>query len=389
MEEKKTTRKKIKPTADVAIAQKDIQIAVFAQEIEAQAGEIRALRSELGKTKTASDSERAAHGAKMAECQNKVSSLESEIDRLGNALSQERAVVHAAQERFLSEIESMRKDGADIMARLAAVEAERNALSADKAELAAEKESLSADKAKLVAEKESLSADKAKLVAEKESLSADKAKLVAENVRIAEECRAVREAMDRSLASVEFLQEGNRGLMSRLEAGDAERADLSSANAMLTADNSRLEGELGTARAYGKDQEAKLSAEKALSAQFKQKADARYAEIASVKGKLKKSQDAEASAIRRAESAESKLSAANRLLRECREREDARRLVKRFHRLVKGLLPYGLVCTWKRMAYGICEDRPLFAYPGFFRKCWRIVKFFLPYFVVAPFNRAR
>lgn len=375
MEEKKTTRKKIKPTADVAIAQKDIQIAVFAQEIEAQAGEIRALRSELGKTKTASDSERAAHGAKMAECQNKVSSLESEIDRLGNALSQERAVVHAAQERFLSEIESMRKDGADIMARLAAVEAERNALSADKAELAAEKESLSADKAKLVAEKE--------------SLSADKAKLVAENVRIAEECRAVREAMDRSLASVEFLQEGNRGLMSRLEAGDAERADLSSANAMLTADNSRLEGELGTARAYGKDQEAKLSAEKALSAQFKQKADARYAEIASVKGKLKKSQDAEASAIRRAESAESKLSAANRLLRECREREDARRLVKRFHRLVKGLLPYGLVCTWKRMAYGICEDRPLFAYPGFFRKCWRIVKFFLPYFVVAPFNRAR
>ena len=240
-----------------------------------------------------------------------------------------------------------------------------------------------------MAEKESLSADKAKLVAEKESLSADKAKLVAENVRIAEECRAVREAMDRSLASVEFLQEGNRGLMSRLEAGDAERADLSSANAMLTADNSRLEGELGTARAYGKDQEAKLSAEKALSAQFKQKADARYAEIASVKGKLKKSQDAEASAIRRAESAESKLSAANRLLRECREREDARRLVKRFHRLVKGLLPYGLVCTWKRMAYGICEDRPLFAYPGFFRKCWRIVKFFLPYFVVAPFNRAR
>lgn len=281
----------------------------------------------------------------MAECQNKVSSLESEMARLGKALSEERAVARAAQERFLSEIESMRKVGANMMARLAAAESE------------------------------------------KESLSADKAKLVAENVRIAEECRAVREEMDRSLASVEFLREGNRGLMSRLEAGDAERADLSSANAMLTADNSRLEGELGTARAYGKDQEAKLSAEKALSAQFRQKADARYAEIASVKVKLKKAQDAEASERIRADSAERKLSAANRSLRECREREDARRLVKRFHRLVKGLLPYGVVCTWKRMAYGICEDRPLFAYPGFFKKCRRIVKFLLPYFVVAPFKR--
>ena len=84
-----------------------------------------------------------------------------------------------------------------------------------------------------------------------------------------------------------------------------------------------------------------------------------------------------------------------RLDRSCREVIDLKRRLasrsvrKRFNCLIKGLLPYGVTCTWKRMVYGICEDRPLFAFPGFFKRCWRIVKFSSPYFVVALFKRMR
>ena len=333
MEKKMTKRPKAKPTIDVAIAQKDIQIAVYVREIEAQAGEIRALRSELGKAKAASDSERASYSAKMKDFQGKMTSLESEASRIGKTLSEERAAAHAAQERFLSEIESMRKGNADVMARLTAAESG------------------------------------------KEALSADKAKLTAENARIAEECRATHEALDRSLSDAEALREGNKDLVSRLETAEAEKSALSATNVKLAADGNRLEKELGMA--------------KNASAQFKQKADSRFAEIASLKGKLKKAQDAEAAARRRADSAERNLSAANRSLHACREREDARRPVKRFHRLVKALLPYGFVCTWKRMVYGIVEDMPLFYYPGFMKRARRVAKFSLPYFAVAAFKRAK
>jgi chromosome segregation ATPase len=170
MEKKMTKRPKAKPTIDVAIAQKDIQIAVYVREIEAQAGEIRTLRSELGKAKAASDSERASHSAKLTDFQGKMSSLESEVDRLEKALSEERAAAHAAQERFLSEIESMRKGNADVMARLTAAESG------------------------------------------KEALSADKAKLTAENARISEECRAAREALDRSLSDAGRSHDQDRAL---------------------------------------------------------------------------------------------------------------------------------------------------------------------------------
>ena len=84
-----------------------------------------------------------------------------------------------------------------------------------------------------------------------------------------------------------------------------------------------------------------------------------------------------------------RLDVSRREVRQLREQQESRSWRKRFHRLIKGILPYGVVCTWKRMAYGISEDQPLFAYPGFFKRCWRIVKFLLPYFVVAFFKRLR
>ena len=410
MESKKTKRTMAKSDSDVAIAQKDIQIAVYAREIEAQAGEIRALRSELGKTKTASDSESAAHIAKMTECQNMVTSLESELTQLRGKLSEEHAAAHAAQERFLAEIESMRKGNAEMMARLAAAEKGKEVLSSEKAELAAAKAELTAENVRIaeecraarealersLADAEFLRKGNAEMMARltavekgKEVLASAKAELEVENARIAGECRAVREALDRSRSDAEFLREDTRSIMARLEAAESEKSELVLANDKLVADNNRLTDELGTARAYGKDREAKLSTEKAASAQFKQKADARYAEIASLKAKLKKAQDAETLAKRRAESADRQLSVANKALRECRAREDSRRPVKRFHRLVKAVLPYGLVCMWKRMAYGIAEDKPLLYYPGLMKRMRRIVKFMLPYCVVAIFKREK
>lgn len=389
MEKKKTKRPKAKPTIDVAIAQKDIQIAVYAREIEAQAGEIRALRSELGKAKAASDSERASYSAKMKDFQGKMTSLESEMDRLGKVLSEERAAAHAAQGRFLSEIESMQKGNADVMARLTAAESGKEALSADKAKLTAENARISEEcRAAREALDRSLSDAEflrkgnvemmARLTAaesKKDELSSAKAELLAENARIAEECCAAREALDRSLSDAEALREGNKDLVSRLETAESEKAALSSTNAKMAADGNRLEKELETA--------------KNASAQFKQKADSRYAEIQACKAKLKKAQAAEASARKMAETVGRQLSSAKMSLRACREREDARRPVKRFHRLVKALLPYGFVCTWKRMVYGIVEDMPLFYYPGFMKRARRVAKFSLPYFAVAAFKRAK
>ena len=209
----------------------------------------------------------------------------------------------------------------------------------------------------------------------KDELSSAKAELLAENARIAGECRATHDALDRSLSDAEALREGNKDLISRLETAEAEKSALSSTNAKLAADSNRLEKELGTA--------------KKASAQFKQKADSRYAEIQACKAKLKKAQAAEASARKMAETVGRQLSSAKMSLRACREREDARRPVKRFHRLVKALLPYGFVCTWKRMVYGIVEDMPLFYYPGFMKRARRVAKFSLPYFAVAAFKRAK
>lgn len=50
-------------------------------------------------------------------------------------------------------------------------------------------------------------------------------------------------------------------------------------------------------------------------------------------------------------------------------------------------LPYGIICTWKRMAYGFGDEKPLFHYHGFVRRLWRIVKFSLPYGLVRVFCR--
>lgn len=64
------------------------------------------------------------------------------------------------------------------------------------------------------------------------------------------------------------------------------------------------------------------------------------------------------------------------------DERERRRPVRRIKALVKGVLPYGVVCAWQRMVYGSGYERPLFAYPGVFKRMKRIVKFSLPYGLV-------
>jgi len=66
-----------------------------------------------------------------------------------------------------------------------------------------------------------------------------------------------------------------------------------------------------------------------------------------------------------------------------KEERDLRRPAKRVKRLVKGLLPYGAVCLWKRMAYGIREDDcPLPGNASVVRKCGCAVRGLFPYGLV-------
>lgn len=54
---------------------------------------------------------------------------------------------------------------------------------------------------------------------------------------------------------------------------------------------------------------------------------------------------------------------------------------------VKQLVPYGLMCVWLRRRYGIIEDLPLLAYPGYAKCLRRLVKFSLPYGLIHGYRR--
>ena len=58
-----------------------------------------------------------------------------------------------------------------------------------------------------------------------------------------------------------------------------------------------------------------------------------------------------------------------------------------FVALTKNLVPYGIMCDWIRYRYNMEEDKKLFAYPGFGKKCRRIVKFMLPYGIVKGWKK--
>ena len=354
------------------------------------------------------------------------------------------ASLSATQDRLLAEVEGVRKSNGVLVARLESMGAEKESAVADNARLVSENArlaeelatangradalasaknraeelsaSLSATQDRLLAEVEGVRKSNGVLVArlesmgaEKESAVADNARLVSENARLVEELAtangrayalssaknraeelsaSLSATQERLLAEVDGARERSDALMTRLEAMETKKEEVVADNARLVAENVHLSEDLAEAKGRADDLSAALSAAREGSAQLKLKADLRFAEIAVLKERLKKAQAAEVAAKGKAEFAGKQLAAANKALRECREREDARRFSRRLRRFARGIMPYGLVCMWKRMAYGIVEDKPLFYYPGFFNRAKRVLKFLLPYFAVTALKRS-
>ena len=422
---------------EVATVNEDVRLAVYIREIEAQAGALRSVRAEQAKAKKAAEAE-------LEKCRSRISSLESEVGGLGRTLEGERKASRVAQDRFLDEIKNARECNGSLIARLEDLEVKKAEVVADNARLVSENArlaeelatangradalasaknraeelsaSLSATQDRLLAEVEGVRKSNGVLVArlesmgaEKESAVADNARLVSENARLVEELAtangrayalssaknraeelsaSLSATQERLLAEVDGARERSDALMTRLEAMETKKEEVVADNARLVAENVHLSEDLAEAKGRADDLSAALSAAREGSAQLKLKADLRFAEIAVLKERLKKAQAAEVAAKGKAEFAGKQLAAANKALRECREREDARRFSRRLRRFARGIMPYGLVCMWKRMAYGIVEDKPLFYYPGFFNRAKRVLKFLLPYFAVTALKRS-
>ena len=335
--------------ADVAVG--NIHVAVLQREIEKQAGIIRKLNGNI----VEKSRECASLQSDLSRRDDTIADLRGRAASCDERVEEARKSLVAAQERFLDEIKNERERSGGLISRLEAMEATN--------------EEVVAENARLVSENARM----------EEALAASKGKA-------ADMAAALSAAQERFLDEIKNERERSGGLISRLEAMEAKNEKVVADSARLTSENVRLAEELAVARDEAKKLSASLSASQDGSRQFKLKADQRFAEIAVLKERLKKSQVAEAAMKDRAESVGRQLAAANKALRECREREDACRLSKRLNRLAKGVMPYGFVCMWKRMAYGIVEDKPLFYYPGFFKRARRAVKFALPYFAVVVFK---
>lgn len=55
--------------------------------------------------------------------------------------------------------------------------------------------------------------------------------------------------------------------------------------------------------------------------------------------------------------------------------------------LAKNIMPYGIMCSWIRYRYNMEEDLPLFAYPGMFKGIRRMIKFVLPFGLVMKWKK--
>ena len=71
--------------------------------------------------------------------------------------------------------------------------------------------------------------------------------------------------------------------------------------------------------------------------------------------------------------------------------DNAKKATKRLKRplrgTIKNFVPYGIMVRWLEFRYGKIIDKPLFYYPGFFKRAKRLIKFCLPYFVAMRFRK--
>lgn len=54
---------------------------------------------------------------------------------------------------------------------------------------------------------------------------------------------------------------------------------------------------------------------------------------------------------------------------------------------IKQFIPYGLMCIWLHKRYGIEKDQPILAYPGFWKRAKRLLKFVLPFGLVETWKQ--
>lgn len=210
---------------------------------------------------------------------------------------------------------------------------------------------------------------------------------------------ALREAAERRLEAEAVCTAGLREELGRqsaekaslqTEVADGRRlaANLEKALETIRGSVKKLEGDLETERGEALRLRNGLEAERGAKERLRKDLEA----VNATARRLRKDLETERAAARKLQrdlEAERQALCDSQVKHE-RERRaliERNRLGSQLRRMVACLLPYGPVCAWRRMAHGVYEDAPLFAYPGVGKRVRRLVKFVLPYGVVRLLKR--
>ena len=365
----------------------------------------------------------------------------------------ENGKVSAERDAMKNELDALRAERAALESKLAGAVGENGKVSAERDAMKDELAALKGEKAALESKLAGTIGENGKVIAERDAMKAELDAFESERSALqealdssgAELQGAIREngqlsaERDAMRGEIAVLRGERNDLQAKVAEGkaqlDAARADGQSIRASkdvaigelkrdiaaLTGVRNKLEGQCNAVTAERDRLRVQLSASQTKLADLKNERDALAGNLAAMKSLVddrvaicdKTCADVNGQnqrLVREKAELQAKLDASQRLAsalqckldettrhldkirREVKAFRAARRsrtMRKRFNRMVKGLLPYGVTCMWKRMAYGIAEDKPLFAYRGFLKRSRRVVKFLMPYFVVALFRRMR
>ena len=279
-------------------------------------------------------------------------------------------------------------------ATIAALRKSDDARGAAIADIKAELEQSIRENGKVAAERDAARDELAGIKGARDALQAKLANVTGENVRLETVLAELKKDVATLTGARDALQAERAAVADENARLETALAELKKDVVSLTGERGALEGLQAATAAERDSLRQQLAASQARADALKGERDALAGNLAASQARanaLKGERDALARNLTTTKSllnnTTRSLDAIRREVRQLREQQESRSWRKRFNRLVKGLLPYGVVCTWKRMVYGICEDRPLFAYPGFFKRCRRIVKFALPYLAIALVKR--
>ena len=341
-------------------ADKDAAIAALEKRIEEKDGEL------------------AGFGGQLAEAVKEGGRLGAELSAAARNLADRDAAIAALEKRIAAlekRIEEKEGEMAGLNGRLAESVKEEGRLGVE----------LSAAARDLADRDAAIAALEKRIVALERRIEEKDCELAGLNSRLAE---AVKEGN-----SLEVALAGQRAICTEQEetivSANRRIGSLECELAAATARNKELAARNAVAEGERKDSLVKL-------AESRTKADRLEVERKQLEGRIASIQERESAARRQNVSLQGELSrvrqdlaAVHRNVRLLNDSLAAQSLERRFQRFFFGVMPYGVTSMWKRMAYGHAEDRSLFAYPGFFKKCRRIVKFSMPYFLVCGFRRFR